>query len=187
MVVAVLVVVGVAIANNQNSTPSSAPQTTFPTGPTGASTYTSTYSAPPTSTYTPTVDPVTAAQQQLQAFLNEDRATVAQLAERWVPQLSSKHAAEPWTYDREDGVTYDLPAILREFTTLRSQYGAVLAWSGDWTVYDQPDYWVTVVPTYYTNARGALGWCTSHNLDPDHCIAQVISSTQGRSGTHASN
>jgi serine/threonine protein kinase len=179
VIVAAVVVVIVAVNNR--------PTNTAPSTPPASSTQAPTYSSAPTSTYTPPVDPETAAAQQLQAFKNEDAPAVAQLTDRWVPQLSSKHAREPWTVDPEDGKTYNNQLILQEHRSLRDQYGAKLVWSGDWTVWDQPDYWVTVVPITYPNAGGALGWCTSHNLDADHCSAQVISATQGRNGTHAGN
>ena len=142
--------------------------------------------SPPTQTPTPTpvLDPETAAAQQLQQLRDEDRSyATAQLADRWVPQLSSKHGQEPWTYDREDGVTYNNQLILQEHQRLRQQYGAKLLWTGDWTVWDHPDYWVTVVPKTFSDASGALSWCTSAGLDSDHCSAQVVSATLGR-GVH---
>ena len=176
LVVAVLIVGGTALATSNNNGSSSAPQSSSTTASAFAS-------AAATSTETPTLDPP----QQLQAFLNEDRSAVAQIVDHWVPQLSSKHGAPRWTTDPEDGVTYGIPEILSEHMRLRNQYGGVLLWSGDWTVYDHPDYWVTIAPVTYSNAAGALAWCNSHNLDADHCSAQVISATQGRSGTHAGN
>jgi eukaryotic-like serine/threonine-protein kinase len=178
----VLIIGGTALANSNHSTPSSTPQTASTAG---ASTYPSysSYTASPTSTETPTLDPG----QQLQAFLNEDRSIINQIVDRWVPRLSSKHAAYEWTYDKEDAITYGPAEILSEHIRLRNEFNGKLLWSGDWTVFDYPDYWVTVVPTYFTSAGGALQWCTSHNLDADHCAAQVVSSTQGRSGTHANN
>jgi hypothetical protein len=101
-------------------------------------------------------------------------------AGRWVPQLSSKHGAQPWTYDKEDGVTYDSELTLQEHQRLRQQYGAKLIWSGDWvtpagnTVWDHPDYWITVAPIVFPDSGGALKWCTSHGLDSDHCDAQNL-------------
>jgi serine/threonine-protein kinase len=134
------------------------------------------------------VDPETAASQQLQQFVNDDRAYVnAQLAERWVPMLSSKHSTEPWTYDSEDGVSYDSVQTLREHQALRQKYGAKLLYAGDWSVFDGPNYWVTVAPFTFSDSGSVLTWCSSQGLDDDHCAAQWLSTTYGRSGTHAHN
>ncbi len=145
-------------------------------------------SAPP-STNTPAPDPEAAALQQLQAFKDQDAPAVAQLADRWIPQLSSKHGTEPWTYYPSDvienDITYDPVQILQEYQRLRQHYGAVLLWSGDWTTYDHPDYWVTVVPTTYPDSGSVLNWCRSVSRDPDHCSAQIVSKTLGVNGTHA--
>ena len=99
--------------------------------------------------------------QQLQAFKNQDAPAIAQVVGQWIPQLSSKHGEEPWTYDPEDNVTYEPAQILQEHQQLRQQYGAKLLWSGDWTTYDRPDYWVTVVPTTYPDSDSVLNWCRS--------------------------
>jgi serine/threonine kinase PknH len=135
---------------------------------------------PPTAL--PTQRPVpTPASQQLQQYADEDPPYTAYVAAgQWVPQLSSKHGAQPWTYDKEDGVTYDSELTLQEHQRLRQQYGAKLIWSGDWvtpagnTVWDHPDYWITVAPIVFPDSGGALKWCTSHGLDSDHCDAQNL-------------
>jgi eukaryotic-like serine/threonine-protein kinase len=123
---------------------------------------------------------------QLQQLAADDHSYVSsQLADRWIPQLSSKHSTEPWTYDSEDGVTYTNDLTLQEHQRLRQQYGAKLLWSGDWTTYDHQDYWVTVVPTVFPDSSSVMQWCTNNGLDADHCSAQVVSTTLGRNGTHA--
>ena len=50
---------------------------------------------------------------QLRQYADEDYPVnpttgrrIANFDGPWVPQLSSKHGAQPWTYDKEDGVTY---------------------------------------------------------------------------------
>jgi hypothetical protein len=136
----------------------------------------------PTSTNTPPSDPT----QQLQAFKDQDAPGVAQLVDRWMPQLSSKHATEPWTYDAYNAFPYDPVQILQEHQRLRQQYGAKLLWSGDWTTYDHPDYWVTVVPQTFPDSASVLSWCTSQGRNADHCSAQIVSKTLGPNGTHAS-
>jgi hypothetical protein len=142
--------------------------------------WTSTTPVPPPST-TPVLDPETVAFQQLQQYADKDpRYTAYVAAGQWVPQLSSKHGAQPWTYDKEDGVTYDSELTLQEHQRLRHQYGAKLIWSGDWvtpagnTVWDHPDYWITVAPIVFPDSGGALKWCTSRGLDSDHCDAQNL-------------
>jgi serine/threonine-protein kinase len=161
----VAVVISVAVAVNKHTGSS-----------TGASSYPSSYSSSstsaPTSTYTAPVDPEAAAYQQLQQFAAEDRPFVtAQLADHWIPQLSSKR---PGTID--DGV-WDNVRTLQEHQQLRQQYNAKLLWSGDWPTaqFDAPDYWVTVVPEIFNDSAGALGWCTNHGFNSIHCYAQLLS------------
>ncbi len=176
VVIAAVVVVTVVLTLHNNSTRSSAPAAT-PTTDAGSA---PSPAAPP-STNTPPPDPI----QQLQAIKDQDAPAVAQVVGQWLPQLSSKHATEPWTYDPEDNLTYDPAQILAEHQQLSQQYGAKLLWSGDWTTYDHPDYWVTVVPTTYPDSDSVLNWCRSVNRDPDHCSAQIVSTTLGPDGTHA--
>jgi hypothetical protein len=142
--------------------------------------------APPLPTSVPTPppgrpDPDTLASQRLRQYADKDPPYAAYVAAgRWVPQLSSKHGAQPWTYDKEDAVTYDSERTLQEHQRLRQQYGAKLIWSGDWvtpagnTVWDHPDYWITVAPHVFPDSGGALKWCTSQGLDSDHCDAQNL-------------
>jgi serine/threonine protein kinase len=92
--------------------------------------------------------------------------------------IKSKHSAEPWTYDSEDGVTSDSERILRELRQLRQQYGARLLWAGDRPAAhsEDPDFWVTVAPVYADNSGDVLAWCTNHNRDSDYCYAQDLDS-----------
>jgi hypothetical protein len=135
----------------------------------------------PTQRSVPSPDPETFASQQLRQYADEDPPYTAYVAAgQWVPQLSSKHGAQPWTYDKEDGVTYNSELTLQEHQRLRQQYGAKLIWSGDWVtpagnkVWDHPDYWITVAPKVFPDSGGALKWCTSQGLDSDHCDAQNL-------------
>ena len=122
---------------------------------------------------------------QLRQYADEDYPVnpttgrrIANFDGPWVPQLSSKHGAQPWTYDKEDGVTYTPELTLQEHQQLRRQYGAKLLWSGDWimgnTIWGHPDYWITIAPVAFPDSGGALKWCTSQGLDSDHCDAQNI-------------
>ena len=160
VVVVVLAVIRVTLANHNDGAPSSAPPTSSP--------------EPSSHSTSPTSDPETAAyQQQLQQIAAGDRLFVtAQLAGHWIPQLSSKHSTEPWT--ELDGMKFDSQQILQEHQWLRQRYGAKLLWSGDWTTYDRPDYWATVVPETFSDSGSVLSWCTSQNRDSDHCSAQKL-------------
>jgi hypothetical protein len=126
----------------------------------------------PSSSETPALAP----DQQLQKFAADDRLFVdGHLAEHWVVQLYSSRATPPWTTN--NGVTYDSAKILQDVQQLRLQDGAKLVRSGDWAVFDSPDYWVTLAPFSFDDAASAQAWCTSHNRDADHCAAQMLSRT----------
>lgn len=130
-------------------------------------------------------DPEAAASKQLQALKDGDSPAIAQVAGQWIPQLSSKHATQPWTTDSEDNVVYKPVQILQDHQRLRQLYGARLVWSGDWTTFAQPDYWVSVVPNTYPDSASVLKWCRTLGQDSDHCIAQILSRALGPAGTHA--
>jgi hypothetical protein len=100
-----------------------------------------------------------------------------------VPQLSSKR---PGVVD--DGVVWDNAMILQEHLALREQYPRVrLLWSGDWSTFSAPDFWVTIVGITFPDASGALAWCRSQDFDRDHCLAKVVSTTRPIEGSTALN
>jgi serine/threonine kinase PknH len=203
--VLIALVVGTLIAVLRHSTPQDtsgqAPSTSLvaapaplPSPPTMTSTTTATATVtvqpPPATTpqwtpdpYTPTPDPESAT-EQLRQYTDEDYPVGtdghrrAHFDGQWVAQLSSKHGAEPWTYDKEDGVTYGPELTLQEHQRLRREYGAKLLWSGDWdtgnAIWGHPDYWITIAPVAFPSAADALNWCTNHGLSSDHCFAQNI-------------
>ena len=140
---------------------------------------------PPTPTYTPTAvrDPETSSAAQLRQISLGDYAVVStQGADRWVPQLSSKR---PGVVD--GGVVWNNALTLEEHLRLRQQYGAKLLWSGDWSTFDAPNFWVTIAPISFPDASGALAWCTDQGFDRDHCYAKLISKTHAVSGSTAFN
>jgi hypothetical protein len=178
VVVVALVAVIAAICAHKNDTTTSAP-TASPTAPAG--------DISPTSTPTPTPppDPEAAAFQQLQQFADSDHDYISsQLAAYWIPQLSSKRSAPPWTVDPDNNVTYDSVAILNEHKQLRDQYNAKLLWAGDWPTanFEAPEFWVTVAPVPAVSSADIKAWCARNNLDDDHCYAQNLNS-----GTTAHN
>ena len=180
LVVAVIVLTIVLVKNHDGSS-QAASTAAYPT-------YSSAAQAAPAQAATvpaaaaPPVDPQAAALGQLQQFANSDRDYVRdQLAERWVPQLSSKRVG---IYDAEDGITYDNASILQEHMRLRSRFDAKLLWSGDWANFDGSNFWVTVANVTFNDSASALAWCQSQSLDADHCYAGVISTTHGGRTAH---
>ena len=115
--------------------------------------------AAPSTTDAPPPDAGAAAYQQLRQLAVSDKNFVdTQLAGHWIPQLSSKHAIEPWTHDSDEGRTYDSVAILAEHQQLRQQYNAKLLSAGDWPSarFAEAEYWVTVAPVFANNSGDVL-------------------------------
>ena len=67
-------------------------------------------------------------------------------------------------------------------TVIRGESGSFLGGRPD-RIRPQ-DYWVTIVPQTFPSVSSVLSWCTSNDLDQDHCSAQQVGKTQDRSGTH---
>jgi serine/threonine protein kinase len=189
----VLAALGVVIGMMASGKPGSAP---IPTPPTVTAQPPSTVtvqapapsrtSAPPApttarSTAPPTAPapPVDTALARLREIAASDRYVVRSEAESlWVPQLSSKR---PGVVD--DGLVWNNALTLQEHLRLRDEYGAKLLWSGDWPVFDASNWWVTIAPYTFPTAEGALSWCTSEGFDRNHCLAKLISTTHGTSGS----
>ena len=131
-----------------------------------------------------TGDDESASFDALRAIANADRPFVAgQLADRWVPQLSSKRPGLV-----ADGITWNNAETLREHLDLRLKYPEVrLLWSGDWSTFSATDFWVTIAGVTFSDADGALGWCRGHNLDSEHCYAKLVSTTHPIDGSTAFN
>ena len=122
-------------------------------------------------------------QQQLRQIANGDRPFVSvRLADRWVPQLSSKR---PGVVDQ--GIVWDNATTLREHLQLRERYHARLLWSGEWSTFSASNFWVTVAGSTFPTSAGALAWCTSQGFDRDHCFAKIVSTTHSVEGSTAYN
>ena len=118
---------------------------------------------------------------QLRQLAAADRGYVSTtLIDRWVPQLSSKR---PGVVD--DGIVYNNVSTLQEHQHLRQQFGAQLLWAGDWSTFDEPDWWISIAPVGFENPQGALSWCLQNSFDADHCYAKLISTTHPVSGSTA--
>jgi hypothetical protein len=139
-------------------------------------------SVPPYPTLLPTSESTSGS--QLRAIAASDQPVVLNgLAERWVPQLSSKR-----TEMVAEGRTWTDAMILSEHQQLRGSYpGVRLLWSRDWSTFSDSNFWVTIAGTPFATAEQALAWCTSSGFDRDHCYAKLISTTQPVEGSTAYN
>jgi hypothetical protein len=133
-----------------------------------------------TVTVAPTPDMEKVSLTRLQNIADGDRSDVAvYLADRWIPQISSKRVGL-----EAKGITWDNRAILDEHLRLRNIYPDVkLLWSGDWSTYDGPNFWVTVVGLQSYNPYDVLDWCTEQGFDRDNCIAKLVSTTHPIEGS----
>jgi hypothetical protein len=101
------------------------------------------------------------------------------IANRWVPQVSSKRVGLVAA-----GTTWTNADILRDHLALRQRFsGARLVWSGQWTTFNAPDFWVTVVGPSLPAAADANRWCDSNGFEIDDCFAKFISTLFGVEGT----
>ena len=193
---AVGMVIGLLMSKNggDNPAPAAAPppvtvsvptviQTVAPSEPAPTKTVTKTQAPLPMPAPSARVDPELAALAQLRQYADNDRPFVkAQMTDLWIPQISSKR---PGVVD--DGVVWDNVRTLQEFLGNRQRYNAKLLWSGDWSTFDAPNYWVTVVPATFSSSAGALRWCTTAGFDSWHCLAKLVSTTHPVAGSTALN
>lgn len=125
------------------------------------------------------VDSTGTALDQLTAQISLDRPEVArELAEAWVPQLSSKRSGLV-----VDGISYDYTDILKDHLALRSTYSARLVWSGDWSTFREKDFYVTMAAVPFSTPADANAWCESHAIDSDNCFAKRLSTLAGPEGS----
>jgi hypothetical protein len=120
------------------------------------------------------------AEAVLKELRDSDFSTVRNgLSNRWVPQVSSKRVGLVI-----DGKTWTNADILRDHLALRQRFsGARLVWSGQWSTFSDPDFWVTVVGPPLPFAEDANRWCDANGFDVNDCFAKFISSLFGVEGT----
>lgn len=119
---------------------------------------------------------------QLTRQISLDRPQVqSELAERWVPQLSSKRLGL-----EANGISYGYTEILNDHVALRSTYSARLVWSGDWSTFGRGDFYVTVAPVSFSTPAEANGWCDRQAIDSTNCFAKRLSTTAGTAGSTVS-
>ena len=101
------------------------------------------------------------------------------MSNRWVPQVSSKRVGLV-----VEGETLTSADILRNHLALRQRFsGARLVWSGQWTTFNGPDFWITVVGPALRTADDANRWCDSNGFGIDDCFAKFLSTLFGVEGT----
>ncbi|OBB57082.1 protein kinase [Mycobacterium sp. 852013-51886_SCH5428379] len=135
---------------------------------------------PPPRTVTVTPNPDSSSLNQLRALANQDRPFVSEvLADRWAPQISSKRVGL-----EAEGTVWDNAQILDEHLRLRQMYpNAKLLWSGDWSVFDGDNFWVTVVGLQSPDYTDVLAWCRNQGFSRDNCIAKMVSTWRPVAGT----
>jgi len=124
-------------------------------------------------------DPEAQARQALDEQVEVDRAFVeAELAETWVPQISSKALG---TTDRVTGITYGTyQSILDDHLSWRSRYDVALIDSTDFASFDfGAPFYVTVAVQSFSSSDGAIQWCDQQGLSSNDCFAKFISHTAG--------
>ena len=121
----------------------------------------------------------------LRAQVDADRPFVqAQLADRWVAQLSSKRPG--LVAPDVDGrmVTWTPCEILQQHLRMRGQYPEVrLVWSDEWRTFDLAGWWVTFAGLTFPDADAANGWCDARAIPVDECFAKVLSSSRESAGS----
>lgn len=119
---------------------------------------------------------------QLTRQISLDRPQVqSDLAETWVPQLSSKRVGLV-----ANGISYGYTEILNDHVALRSTHGARLVWSGDWSTFGRGDFYVTVAPVSFSTPAEANAWCDRQAIDSTNCFAKRLSTTAGTVGSTVS-
>src|ERR1044072_1242316 len=142
----------------------SSPAVTTPEAASAAPTY------PTTEDTTAPSDPQDA-KAELEAIADRDQPAVDLLAGSWVPQLSAK---KPGLV--ADGITYDYPAILRNYLDLRAKYADVLLLrSGDFTSFKFDNFWITVHNQSYSDGQSANSLCDGESIPTDDCYAKLLS------------
>ncbi|WP_395307537.1 hypothetical protein V4U86_19240 [Mycobacterium sp. AMU20-3851] len=96
-------------------------------------------------------------------------------ANRWVPQVSSKRAGLV-----ADGRTLSNADVLRDHLDFRQRFDqARLVYSGQWSTFNDSDWWVTVVGPSWVYPEGANGWCDRQGFGVDDCFAKFLSNLFG--------
>lgn len=125
--------------------------------------------SPPT-----TLDPERAARAEFHDQLVIGRERADEIADSWVPQLSSKKLG---ITDNTTGVTYDTwQSLIDDFEQNERRYGdVVLLSASDWSSFRDPTLYVTVVAETFSTPEGANAWCDDQGIAPNNCFAKYVS------------
>jgi hypothetical protein len=122
--------------------------------------------------------PAATSEDVLELELVADGRGVEQLVGSWIPQLSAKQPGMT-----VDGVFYDYDEISRHVASLKQRFpGALLTWSGNFTTFRQPDFYVVVMPMPFASAASVIDWCNAQGLGPDDCLAKRLAHSGGPGG-----
>ncbi len=121
----------------------------------------------------------------LRVQTDADRPFVqADLADRWVAQLSAKHPGLVAPDVNGQVLTWTPCEILRQHVRLRLQYPEVrLVWSDEWRTFDLRGWWVTFAGLTFPDAEAANRWCDDRAIPVDECFAKVVSNGRDSTGT----
>ncbi|MBN6039286.1 hypothetical protein [Amycolatopsis sp. 195334CR] len=137
------------------------------------------YVVPPASTVTQSPPATTeSALSLLQRQIVADRTAVSALVGSWVPQLSAKQVGLVVR-----GETFDHRRIWHDYLASKQRYpSALLLWSGDFSSFKHPDFWITVVPERFSTGEAANGWCVDQGIGKDDCYAKRLTHSGGYEG-----
>ncbi len=121
---------------------------------------------PPAPAPAPLPDPAA----ELDRLVADDAPTAESLVGRWAPQVSST------TLGTVDGVLADIRFWQERYPA------SIVVRSADFSSFQRPGFWVTLVPPGYATAAEALAWCEAEGLVPDDCFAKRLSHTDPPDG-----
>ena len=101
--------------------------------------------------------------------VQQDSAIASDMVGQWIPQLGS--------YQDPGG------ALSRFNDVLSSGYAdAIMAWSGDYTSFTHPDYYVILLPRPQATAADVNSWLDGQGITADLGFAKRLSHTDGPDG-----
>jgi hypothetical protein len=131
-----------------------------------------------TVTVVPTPTSEGAALLDLQQQVATNGPAVERLIGRWVPEVSAK---KPGLVVRK--TTYDYRRIWADYRQLAGVHsGALLLNSADFTTFQLPGFWITVVPRAFSTSAAANAWCDSQHIDLGDCFAARLTHSPNSQG-----
>ena len=106
----------------------------------------------------------------LDRLVSESSAVLEQVEGRWVPQLAAMRIGdgsgpgeltEAEIRDRIDGYRSRFPDV-------------VVLWSGQWSVYAEPYWYVVIVPRPASDPGSVLRWCGENGFGQGDCLAKLL-------------